>query len=290
MGWAADAVQDRAPGTRPRARSAPTRIRTSGGAARSAAPRGSSAPCSGHRARRSASCSSRSGTTNDPSRTGRSTSCPRAAPNVRCHGTAAADFPGWLGRNGPDAQRLHQPELERWTSGSDATYRDETGHFRPLVGTAPARPRPRLRNRPLGGPPQHHRQRESPVRRPTAPRGEPMKLPITIHQARLGSTEFKVIRPARPLVRAVLIDHDRHLDTYLDQDAAQRIGALWKLATSSPRSLVHLPMRGNRPPPTNCQKTALGSLISSCCTTRSNSRLHAGRRYEDGSARAVRRP
>ncbi|MER5935319.1 hypothetical protein ABT123_34745, partial [Streptomyces sp. NPDC002054] len=75
-----------------------------------------------------------------------------------------------------------------------------------------------------------------------------MKIPITIHQARLGSTEFKVIRPARPLVHAVLIDHDRHLDAYLDQDAAQRIGALWKLAASSPRSLVHLPMRGNRPP------------------------------------------
>ncbi|WP_327378123.1 hypothetical protein OG393_31625 [Streptomyces sp. NBC_01216] len=53
-----------------------------------------------------------------------------------------------------------------------------------------------------------------------------MKLPITIHQARLGSTEFKVIRPARPLVHAVLIDHDRHLDTYLDQDAAHRIGGL----------------------------------------------------------------
>lgn len=43
----------------------------------------------------------------------------------------------------------------------------------------------------------------------------------TIHQARLGSTEFKVIRPARPLVHAVLIDRDRHLDTYLDQDAVE---------------------------------------------------------------------
>lgn len=28
-----------------------------------------------------------------------------------------------------------------------------------------------------------------------------MKLPITIRQARLGSMEFKVIRPARPLVQ-----------------------------------------------------------------------------------------
>ena len=69
-----------------------------------------------------------------------------------------------------------------------------------------------------------------------------MKLPITIHETQLGSAKFKVIRPARPLVHAVLIDRDRHLDSYLDQDAAQRIGGLWKLAASSPRSLVHLPM------------------------------------------------
>ncbi|ROQ72605.1 hypothetical protein EES39_35060 [Streptomyces sp. ADI92-24] len=75
-----------------------------------------------------------------------------------------------------------------------------------------------------------------------------MKLPITIHQARIGSVEFKVIRPAQPLVYAVLTDHDRHLDAYLDQDAARRIGGLWTLAASSPRSLVHLPMRSNRAP------------------------------------------
>lgn len=75
-----------------------------------------------------------------------------------------------------------------------------------------------------------------------------MKLPITIHQARLGSEEFRVIRPARPLVRALLVDHNRHLDAYLDQDAAQRIGGLWMLAARSPRSMVHLPMRTNRPP------------------------------------------
>ncbi|WP_327238295.1 hypothetical protein OG349_34185 [Streptomyces sp. NBC_01317] len=75
-----------------------------------------------------------------------------------------------------------------------------------------------------------------------------MKLPITIHRARLGPMEFKVIRPARPLVHAVLIDHDRHLDAYLDQDAAQRIGGLWSLAAPSPRSLVHVPKRANRSP------------------------------------------
>ena len=75
-----------------------------------------------------------------------------------------------------------------------------------------------------------------------------MKLSVTIHQVRLGAAEFKVIRPARPLVRAVLVDHDRHLNACLDQDAAQRIGALWTLAASSPRALIHMPMRGNQGP------------------------------------------
>lgn len=75
-----------------------------------------------------------------------------------------------------------------------------------------------------------------------------MKLPVVIHQARLGADEFRVIRPAQPLIRAVLIDRDRYLDTYLDQDTARRIAGLWMLAARSPRSLIHLPMRNNRPP------------------------------------------
>jgi hypothetical protein len=75
-----------------------------------------------------------------------------------------------------------------------------------------------------------------------------MKLPVMIHQARLGSHTFRVIRPAQPLTCAVLIDHDRHLDAYLDQDSAQRIAGLWMLAARSPRSLIHLPMRANHAP------------------------------------------
>ncbi|ROO87089.1 hypothetical protein EDD29_4679 [Actinocorallia herbida] len=75
-----------------------------------------------------------------------------------------------------------------------------------------------------------------------------MRLPITVHRARLGATEFKVIRPARPPSHAVLIDRDRYLDVHLDRDAALRLGGLWALAATSPRALIHLPMRGNRPP------------------------------------------
>lgn len=75
-----------------------------------------------------------------------------------------------------------------------------------------------------------------------------MKLPVVIHRARLGADEFRVIRPAQPPSRAVLIDRDRYLAAYLDQDAARGVAGLWMLAARSPRSLVHLPMRANRPP------------------------------------------
>jgi hypothetical protein len=46
----------------------------------------------------------------------------------------------------------------------------------------------------------------------------------------------------------VLIDHDRYLGAYLDQDAARSIAGLWMLAARSPRSLIHLPMRAGQPP------------------------------------------
>ncbi|MFB6820416.1 hypothetical protein ACFCXA_02340 [Streptomyces virginiae] len=75
-----------------------------------------------------------------------------------------------------------------------------------------------------------------------------MKLRVTVHRARLGPVEFKVVRPARPPVRAALVDRDRYVNAFLDGDAARLIGGLWTLAASSPRSLVHVPMRGNHAP------------------------------------------
>ncbi|WP_370409338.1 hypothetical protein [Streptomyces fradiae] len=75
-----------------------------------------------------------------------------------------------------------------------------------------------------------------------------MRLSVSIHRTRLGATEFTVIRPAQPLRRAVLIDRDRYLNAYVDEHAARRIGGLWALAATSPRTLIHLPMRGNQPP------------------------------------------
>lgn len=77
-----------------------------------------------------------------------------------------------------------------------------------------------------------------------------MKLPVLIHEARLGPDRFRVVQPARPISKAVLVDHDRHLGMYLDGECASRIAGLWLLAARSPRSLIHLPMRtGAHPTP-----------------------------------------
>lgn len=83
-----------------------------------------------------------------------------------------------------------------------------------------------------------------------------MKLRVTIHNAHLGTDEFRVIRPAQPPAHAVLTDHDEHLDVYLDQDAARTIAGLWMLAARSPHSLIHLPIRANHPPALGTPGTA----------------------------------
>ncbi|MEV0414773.1 hypothetical protein AB0I68_29155 [Streptomyces sp. NPDC050448] len=72
-----------------------------------------------------------------------------------------------------------------------------------------------------------------------------MRLHTTFHTARLGATEFKVIRPARTPARAVLLDDTWHLNGWFDQEAARITAGLWALAATSPRSLVHLPIRAN---------------------------------------------
>lgn len=74
-----------------------------------------------------------------------------------------------------------------------------------------------------------------------------MKLPLSIHRARLGPAEFKVIRPARPPVRALLADGRWSLHAQVDQQAAQLLAGLWSLAATSPRSLVHVPLRRTDP-------------------------------------------
>ncbi|MEU6314772.1 hypothetical protein [Streptomyces sp. NPDC047014] len=70
-----------------------------------------------------------------------------------------------------------------------------------------------------------------------------MDIPVTVHHARLGPRAYQVVRPARPLEHAALLDTGHYLNAYLDQAAARTVAALWHLAAASPRTLVHLPLR-----------------------------------------------
>ncbi len=49
--------------------------------------------------------------------------------NVRCHVTAAASFLDWLAAENLTLASCTQPDLDRWASSKDVTYRDETAHF-----------------------------------------------------------------------------------------------------------------------------------------------------------------
>jgi hypothetical protein len=72
-----------------------------------------------------------------------------------------------------------------------------------------------------------------------------VKVHITVHHTRLGTHEYRVIRPAQPLTRAILLDRYSQgaREMHLNNDTAYRIGVLWTLAARSARSLIHLPLR-----------------------------------------------
>lgn len=68
---------------------------------------------------------------------------------------------------------------------------------------------------------------------------------MTIHTARLGVREFRVIRPAGAPLRASLrFGGDNHM-VFASSGAAMRIAAFWEIAARSPHTLVHVPLRGD---------------------------------------------
>ncbi|MDX3227631.1 hypothetical protein [Streptomyces sp. ME19-01-6] len=70
-----------------------------------------------------------------------------------------------------------------------------------------------------------------------------LRVKIVVQRVRLAGTEYRVIRPARPLKNGALYNARGHYDMYVDRTDGRRIGTLWLLAARSPRSLVYLPMR-----------------------------------------------
>ncbi|WP_234380251.1 hypothetical protein [Streptomyces sp. CMB-StM0423] len=75
-------------------------------------------------------------------------------------------------------------------------------------------------------------------------------MKIVVQKVRLAGTEYRVIRPARPLKNGALYKtHGNFYEMYVDRTDGRRIGTLWLLAARSPRSLVYLPMRTTRAVP-----------------------------------------
>ncbi|MFJ9817441.1 hypothetical protein ACIRU3_19660 [Streptomyces sp. NPDC101151] len=70
-----------------------------------------------------------------------------------------------------------------------------------------------------------------------------LRVKIVVQKVRLARTEYRVIRPARPLKNGALYKARSSYDMYVDRTDGRRIGTLWLLAARSPRSLVYLPMR-----------------------------------------------
>ncbi|SDP89473.1 hypothetical protein SAMN04487905_11221 [Actinopolyspora xinjiangensis] len=121
-----------------------------------------------------------------------------------------------------------------------------------------------------------------------------MRLPITVHRARLGKHSYRVIRPRPTPPNVVLRDFRNRHDEYdirLDAHAAHRIGVAWLLAARSPRSLVHIPLRG-RPTPVTPQ--CWPRCLEWCCPPARDERqldlllLHRGLQFRPSRWKEVR--
>lgn len=74
-------------------------------------------------------------------------------------------------------------------------------------------------------------------------------LRVRASRVRLGRDDYRVLRPARPPLRAFLYDDRRWaLAMYADRAAVHVLATAWALATRSRHSLVYLPIRTNTPP------------------------------------------
>ena len=76
----------------------------------------------------------------------------------------------------------------------------------------------------------------------------PLELRTRISRVGVDGREYRVIRPDKPAVRLVLHDQDYWLNGFADRAAIRQLGTLWALASVSPRSIVHVPMRQNPSP------------------------------------------
>ncbi|WP_329490078.1 hypothetical protein OG618_26715 [Kitasatospora sp. NBC_01246] len=75
-----------------------------------------------------------------------------------------------------------------------------------------------------------------------------MRLRTTVHRARTGRDEYRVLTVEPGEGRAVLVDGEWWTDLFADRAGARDLAAAWALAARSPRSLIHLPLRSGPAP------------------------------------------
>lgn len=71
-----------------------------------------------------------------------------------------------------------------------------------------------------------------------------VRITGSIHLARLGPTTYRVIRPAVPIGRVTVRDNQDWWFAAADRAGAMLVAGLIEIAARSPRSLVHVPLRG----------------------------------------------
>ncbi|WP_066375286.1 hypothetical protein [Herbidospora mongoliensis] len=68
--------------------------------------------------------------------------------------------------------------------------------------------------------------------------------PVLVSKVRLGSDEYRVVRPARAVENALLYEGRYGAHFEIGKRAAVVLAMAWGLAARSPHSLIHLPLRG----------------------------------------------
>lgn len=103
---------------------------------------------------------------------------------------------------------------------------------------------------------------------------------VRVHNVRHKGRDLRVLRLDPVPARLALRDDDRWLSMYADREGSARLVDLWALAARSPRSLIHLPIRGNDVPPdvvTEGEPVALDLVL-----------LHHSLQFPTGSWKEVR--
>jgi hypothetical protein len=77
---------------------------------------------------------------------------------------------------------------------------------------------------------------------------DPLTLQTKVSHFPYKGEELRVVRVERPPERIVVQDSRFFFDIHTDRRGADCLAAAWALAQRSPRSLVYLPIRLNRPP------------------------------------------